>query len=106
MNVHFVLWSHASLPESFPDSPLGGAERAMFEIAKRLTDKFRVHIHCWGTTSREVENVKILRYKTKRIARSKYIVSDLFYYKIMKKIRSMGKKQIVHGPKLVLVIGT
>lgn len=96
MNVHFVLWSHASLPESFPNSPVGGAERAMFEIAKRLTDKFRVHIHCWGEASREVEDIKILRYKVKGILRSKFIVSDIFYYKIMKNIRSMGQNQIVH----------
>jgi len=96
LNVHFVLWSHASLPESFPNSPLGGAEKAMFEIAKRLTDTFRVHLHCWGTTSREVEDVRVLRYQIKGIAASKYIVSDIFYYKIMRIIRRMGKNQIVH----------
>ena len=91
-----MLWSHASLPETFPNSPIGGAERAMFEIAKRLTETFQVNIHCWGKTSREVEDIRIIRYNVKGIASSKYIVSDLFYYKIMRNIRRMGKNQIIH----------
>lgn len=97
MNVHFVLWSHATLLESFPNSPVGGAERAIFEIAKRMTDSYQVHIHCWGITSREVDGVKILRYAPERILQSKYITPDIFYYKIMKNIKKMGKNQIVHS---------
>jgi len=46
MKIVFSMWRHSTFPESFPRGPLGGAEVAAWQIARKLSQHHEVEIHC------------------------------------------------------------
>jgi glycosyltransferase involved in cell wall biosynthesis len=100
MIINFIHWQYSTFPEDFPEHSPGGAENAIWEIAKRVSKKHKVRIFCLGEKNfiSYIEGIEFIRIQAPIILRSKWTRPDYYFYKAMKQINEEAKKekQIVH----------
>ena len=100
MIINFVHWQYSTFPERFPKESPGGAENAVWEIAKRVSKKHKVRIFCLGerNSTSKVEGIEFVRIQAPILLRSKWTRADYYFHTVMKQINSEAKKekQVVH----------
>jgi len=79
MRISMILWPYGTLPRGFPNGPMGGAERALWEVSRRLAKRHRVRIFCKGysDSKRVLENVLVTRVAAvpfKRVSDRNYLL--------------------------------
>lgn len=93
MNISVIFWYYSTFPDSFPEGPLGGAERAAWEISRRLARKHQVRLFCKSESTKgstDVDGVELVRISS---LGSKWISSDIYFCKALKD----NESDIVHS---------
>ncbi len=100
MKVNFIHWQYSTFPKGFPKTSTGGAELAIWEIAKRVSKKHKVRIFCLSDKNSitKTQGIEFVRIQAPLLLRSKWVRSDYYFFKVMRQINkeSESEKQIVH----------
>jgi len=99
LRVVTIHWANTVLPKGFPAESPGGAENAVWEIARRLSKENEVSIISAGyaPATREVEGVRLIWIPVSRAVRSKWIRPDAYY-------SQAAKLAIAHGAEVVHLV--